>query len=109
MANLESNFIELPLFDDIDYEYTVALEAVAYRLRFYYNARNESWALDISFADGVPITLGNRVLPGYPMTIDDTKPYSGFLYLEPIGEEDNETISNPYEIWKYYRLIYAYE
>jgi hypothetical protein len=35
-------------------------------------------------------------------------PFTGFFYLESVGKEQNETVENPFEIWKYYKLFYGY-
>lgn len=103
------DYLILPLYPDADYIYTVAIEKVAYRIRLYYNIRKQSWVLDIRYASGDPVALGVSLVPNYPVLIDHEMPFSGFFYLESKGREDNETINNPFEIWKYYRFYYGYE
>lgn len=101
--------VHLPLFKDADYEYTVSLERVAYKLRFYYNERMEQWMVDLRYANNDPIILGEAVVPQFPMFRDYLTELSGFFWLEPIGKSKNETISNPFELEKYYKLFYFYE
>lgn len=102
-------YLSLPLYPDSDYFYTVALEKVAYRIRLYYNLRKKAWAMDVRFANGEPIALGVSLIPNYPVLIDHEMPFSGFFYLESRGKEVNETIDNPFEIWKYYKFYYGFE
>lgn len=102
-------YVELPLYQDPAYTYITSLERVAYKLRFYYNERMQQWIVDLYYANNDPVVLGEAVVPGYPMFLDYTTELSGFLWLEPIGKSQNETIQNPFELNKYYRLYYFYE
>lgn len=102
-------YVKLPLYRDADYEYTVSLERVSYKLRFYYNERMEQWIADLRYANNDPIVLGEAVSPEYPLFVDYRLELTGFFWLEPIGKSKNETISNPLEIDKYYNLFYFYE
>ena len=102
-------YLILPLYEDPDYYYTVPLENVAYKIRFYYNTRAERWVMDVRYADNEPIILNSAVLPNYPMLADYPLPFSGFFLLNPKTEEINQVTSNPYEIWKYYELLYCYK
>ena len=104
----EPVLLKLPLFEEPDYRYHVVLENISYSLRFYYNLRQESWALDISYSDGEPIIKSVRVVPNFPMLADEPTPFSGYFALIPRPREQNETIINPYDLWKYYELYYVY-
>jgi hypothetical protein len=101
--------ILLPLYEESDYFYNVTIERVSYRFRFYYNERMKQWILDIYLSDKTPIILGVCLVPSYPMLYDYLDVFNGFLWLSPIGGNKNETISNPFELSKYYNLYYITE
>ena len=44
--------------------YTVTLGETSFRVRLTLNSRLESWFLDLYAADGTPLALGRRVVPG---------------------------------------------
>lgn len=100
---------ELPLYTDPDYSYVISLDRVAYKVRLYYNERMEQWILDLSYANGDPVVLGEAIVEQYPMFIDYATELTGFFWLEPIGMDQNETTSNPFHLSKYYRFFYYYE
>ena len=101
-------FLKLPLFQNPDYYYTTPLEGVAYKIRLYYNVKLESWMMDVRYADNTPIILVVKVIPNYPILVDHEMPFSGFFVFESIGKDQNETVNNPFELWKYYNLFYGY-
>lgn len=100
---------ELPLYTDPDYSYVISLDRVAYKVRLYYNERMEQWILDLNYANGDPVVLGEAIVEQYPMFIDYATELTGFFWLEPIGMDQNETTSNPFHLSKYYRFFYYYE
>lgn len=103
-------YVNLPLYSDSNYEYMVALERVTYKIHLYYNDRMEKWIYDIKFVDDTPVVLGEALSDEYPLMYDyELDELSGFLYLAPIGENQNQTLMNPFEIYKYYRLYYFYD
>lgn len=102
-------YVKLPLYSDNDYQYTIALERVSYRVRLYFNERMQNWIMDLRYSNGVPLVLGAAIKPGYPMFKDYVIGLSGFFWLKPIGLERENTISNKFEIFKYYELRYYYE
>jgi hypothetical protein len=100
----------LPLYDDSDYFYVVSLEDIAYKIRLYYNERVEAWAIDLAYADGVPIITGESLVRAYPIFLDyKISGLSGYFYLEEIGKPINETNAHPFEIWKYFTFYYIYD
>lgn len=103
------HYVPLPLFKESNYLYTVPLERVSYQLKFYYNERMEQWIMDLLYADGVPIVLGQALIANYPLFSEYVIEPTGFFFLEPIGENKNQTVINPFELEKYYRLFYLYE
>lgn len=100
------DIFKLPLYSDASYRYDYVIEEVSYTFEFYYNTLMESWIYNVSYSDGTPILTGSRLSPDALLTLRYDMGWGGFLYLSPIGSERLETISNPYEIYKYYELFY---
>lgn len=100
--------IPLPLYSDSDYTYTVSLERTAYNIRLYYNERMQNWIIDLRYANNDPIVLGQALVPEFPLFLDYLTDLTGCFWLEPIGKNQNETVSNPFELEKYYNLYYVY-
>ncbi len=100
----------LPLYQDADYSYTVSLEGIAYKIRLYFNERVQRWAIDLFYADGTPIVLGESLVRNYPIFLDyQIEGLSGYFYIEEIGKDINETNKHFFEIWKYFRFYYIYD
>jgi len=106
---VEEMYVPIPLYPDPDYNYFISLERVAYKLRFYYNERMQQWIMDIRYANGDPIILGEAVVPEYPIFFDYATELEGFFWLHPIGKKQNHTVANPYQLSEYYQLFYFYE
>ncbi len=101
---------ELPLYTDGDYYYTISLQGNAYKIRFYYNERIESWSFDLRLSDDTPLVLGASLVKHYPIFIDYYLPnLTGYFWLEEIGKDINNTVTHNLEIWKYYKLYYIWE
>lgn len=93
-----------------NYFVTVSLEGNSYRVWLYYNERMEQWIFNLSTPDDIPVVMGVGVVPQYPMLLDyGINELTGFFYFEPIGKKINQTLVNPFEIWKYYTLTYYYD
>lgn len=106
---MEQYYVPIPLFPDADYNYFISLERISYKLRFYYNERMKQWIMDVRYANGDPVILGEAVVEQYPIFLDYATDFTGFFWLESIGKDQNETISNPFHLSKYYQLFYFYE
>ena len=93
-----------------NYFFTAPLEGNSYRIWLYYNERMEQWIFNLSDPDDNPIVMGEGIVPQHPIMWDYGIPdLTGFFWLEPIGKDQNETNSNPFEIWKYYTFHYYYD
>lgn len=106
---METMYVFLPLFNDAYYEYTTSLERVAYKIRIAFNERMQAWTIDLRYADGEPIILGEALVPNYPLFFDYVTELTGYFYLQPIGSMQNETISNPLDLFRYYQFMYVYD
>lgn len=101
------NYFNLPLFGDASYSYDTVIERVSYTFSFYYNTVMKAWIYGISYTGGEDIISGRRLVPHHSLTERYPMEWSGYLTLLPIGKNREETISNPYELYKYYKLYYV--
>lgn len=105
---MDYNWIKLPLYDSWDYDYTVPVDGLNLTFRIYYSDRTKKWSLDLSHADGVDIILGESLLPYKSMMLGAVDGIIGYLWLEAISNDINETVINPERLDKYYNLYYIY-
>jgi hypothetical protein len=104
------NYVNLPLFTESDYEYTVVLERTAFKIRLFYIEREQRWAMDLRLSDRTPIVLGAALVASYPMFLDYyIEQLTGIFWLEPIGRSDNQTNENPFQLNEYFRFFYYYD
>lgn len=106
---MAGTWTKLELYEDWDYRYTVVLEGQSYVLRLYYSERMGRWSIDISEENGVDICLGEALLPYKKHTIRAGYGLSGYLWLEPIAYNLNETTLHPDLLHKYYNFYYILE
>jgi hypothetical protein len=104
-------YIRLPLFEDAFYSYSVALEDISYVVNIRYNERSEQWIMDLLSADSSPIATGVGIVPLYPIMLDYAiTGMTGFFWLEPIAEMNNEQYKQfPEKLNQYYRMFYLYD
>lgn len=57
----------LPVFADPNYEVTVDLDRVTYRMRYKYNARDQAWYLDLLNQDGSLARGSIRIVEDFPL------------------------------------------
>ena len=100
------NWTQLPLYDSWDYEYSIALQGVSYRLRLYYSDRTTKWSIDISLEEGDALIQGEALLPYKLNLAGRIESLVGFFWLEPISIDDNETFLHPDLLFKYFNLYY---
>lgn len=104
------NYLNITLFEDPDYEFTVSLQRTAFRIRLYYIEREQRWAMDLMYGDRTPIVNGAAVVADYPMFLEYYIPnFPGFFWFEPVGKIGGQALGNPFELSDYYRMIYYYE
>lgn len=100
---------EIPLFKSPYYSYTSPMVDKTYEWTFSYNNRMQRWIINLAASDGEKIVSGLVLSYDYPHYLDYTIDFPGVIMLLPIGKRQNETISNPYEIYKYYKLFFIYD
>lgn len=102
--------IELPLYADEDFTYTVALEDNAYDLRIYYNRRMEKWFLELLRDDGTEVIMGLGLSAYYPIASGyNFEDLTGFFWLQPKNYGEDEAAVNPVKLSEYYKLFYIWE
>lgn len=104
-------FVQLPLYSDQDYTYSVALEGQSYRIRITYNSVMQLYTMQVSDSDGNPIISGLGLVPEYPIGADYIiGSTTGNFILLPKANKDVESYKTyPDQIHKYYELSYLYE
>lgn len=86
MAVVIPNEVDVP-----DYTEQVTLEGVVYTLGFRWSAREASWYMDVMEADGTPILMGTKVLPGWHLgwrCKDPRFPPGAFAALDSSGADE---------------------
>jgi hypothetical protein len=102
--------IPLPIYDDVDYTYSVALQGQSYILQLTYNERVGLYFLSLFNEDTTPILQGVGLVPEYPIAEDYALyPLTGFFWLQAKAD----IISEPYKIYpdklsQYYDFYYTY-
>lgn len=109
MADLK--YINLNLYSDAYYSYTTSLEGQAYSLTIQWNERVQGWFLSIRTDDNTLIISGVRIVPNYPILIDDQiDTLTGFFYLESKSDIDSTKFnSSPRLLYQYFNFYYIYE
>lgn len=103
-------YVTLPLYEDSDYQYDISLEGNYYTLRLYYNERAEAWFFELRDGENTMLVGGERLVPYYPLLRNySLENLTGMIWLEYIGYDMNETLSNPFELSKYNKLFYIYD
>lgn len=102
-------WIKLPLYSDWDYKYSVVLEGQPVVLRMYYSERTEKWSIDLSLETGEDISLGEALSVFKKHLVRQGYGLTGYFWLEPIGQDDNQTPLHPDLLHKYYNFYYINE
>lgn len=104
-------YVNLPLFPDADYGYSIALEGNSYNLQFTYNERMELYTISLFDEDSNPIVLGEGLVPYYPIFRDYALlNLSGWIWLEEIADNISEAYKvYPDKLDEYYQMYYVYD
>lgn len=75
--------ITLPQTNGAEFTLSVSLFGVQYGMRFFFNIRDQSWALDFNAPDGSPIMQGMRCITGFDLlaVVTDSRKPPGYLML----------------------------
>jgi hypothetical protein len=108
---MADKYVSLPLFDSVDYKYTIALEGGYYSLRFTYNETMQLYTLSIKDVDNNSLVSGVGLVPGYPICADYVLDgLTGFFFLGSKSDKTTEFYKiYPDKIHEYYTLSYVYD
>jgi len=100
-------YVNVPLYPDAYYSYAISLERVSYVIKIKYVERTQSWYMDLLTRDNIPVFMGIKLVPNYPITFDYVSPLSGFFWLSPKPDVDPEKATlYPEDLHTYYDLLY---
>lgn len=77
------------------YEFEVELDGVQFRLEFRYVDRDDAWYLSIYDVDGIPLRMGLRVVPQWPLLqlwADENRPGGEMISLSQGGVTSTPTL-----------------
>lgn len=105
MALLEVN---LPLYNEPDYQYQISLEDNSYTLRFIYNGTMKLYTLSIYDVDQNPVCCGVGLVPNYPIIGNYSLPnLTGFFLMTAKSKTQSEFYKlYPNKLASYYTLSY---
>ena len=108
---MATKIVSLPLFDEVDYKYSITLEGEYYSFRFIYNEYMEMYTLQISDVKNGVLISGVGVVANYPMLADYViGNLSGALLMSPKSDKDIEFYKlYPSNLSEYYILSYIYD
>jgi len=103
--------IRLPLFNEIFYSYSTALDGNTFTLEFLFVERLESWIFTLRDSDQTALVSGARLTPNTTLFQDyQLEGIAGAFYFTPktdLNIEDAlEQIRNPRD---FFTLYYVYE
>lgn len=108
---MTARYVNMPLFTESFYTYTISLETISYSVEIVYNERMKLWLLSLYLEDKTPVFEGLGIVPGYPIALDYAlNTLTGYFYLECVASIDTEQyIQYPDKLSQYYKFYYIYE
>lgn len=105
-------YIEMPLFTEEKYRYSLSLEGISWQFTFYWNGRAMQWHMDIRREDQTALVLGQPMVAQYPMLIDynlEEQGLTGYFLLMPVnGAIDSQITQDSSIVPEFFRLFYVY-
>lgn len=104
------NYVNIPLFSDPFYDYSISLEGNSYIVQFVYNERSKLYYLNLLDADNNPIVMSCAVIPLFPIMKDYAiLNLSGFFWMEPKSDLNLDIYEEyPDKINEFYNMYYVY-
>lgn len=92
------------------YTYTATIQKTSYNISIRYSTRTRSWYMDVTTRDNIPIVLGVRLVPDYPMTLYCVIPeLKGMFCLLRKSEGNLDKFeTEPERLADYFTLVYLY-
>jgi hypothetical protein len=108
----DTTYVEMPLYTDERYRYSMSLEGVSWQFLIYWNNRSTLWHMDIRREDQTPLTLGQPLVPQYPMQVDynlEESGLTGYFLLMPINDAIVSQFNKESKILpEFFKLYYVY-
>lgn len=105
-------YVELPLFSEEKYRYSMSLEGVSWQFTFYWNKRIGQWHMDVRRDDQTPLVLGQALVAQYPMLLDynlEESGMSGYFLLMPVNIAIDKQITEDLSVVpEFFKLYYVY-
>lgn len=99
----------IPFKDPAQWQEQIELEDAIYILNFTWNALNEFWVMDIYNRNDLPLILGIKIVPNYPLL----SPYT--VFGKPAGEIVCQNVVNApstigrFDMSQKFELIYYFQ
>jgi hypothetical protein len=110
---MTTNFIEMPLSNELAYRYSLSLEGTSYQFKFYWVQRASQWHIDIRQEDQTAIVLGYALVPQFPILEDlplETYGLTGRFVLMPVNIAVATALSKESSVMpEFFKLFYMYE
>lgn len=110
---MTTNFIQMPLYSDLTYRYSLSLEGQSWQFKFYWVQRATQWHMDIRKEDQTPVVLGHALVPQYPILEDvplEDVGLTGRFVLMPVNIAVATAITQESLVMpEFFKLYYMYE
>lgn len=105
-------YVEMPLYNEEKYRYSISLEGVSWQFTFYWNGRAGQWHMDIRREDQTPLVLGQALVAQYPMMVDyslEESGLTGYFLLMPVNSGITDQITQDSSVVpEFFKLYYVY-
>jgi len=110
IKEMTDKFVDVPLFSEPYYSYSLSLEGNSYILEFSYVERSKLYYLSLYTAEKELIVAGVAVVPKHSILLDYSIPgLSGTFWMEEVGNSLSEPYKQfPEKINQYYKMFYVY-
>lgn len=103
----------LPLFEDVSYSYTTDIQDQSYELTFDYNVRMKTWYMAIAIPQDnneAKLVSSVRLVPYHELCQNyKLTGLTGYFWLQPIGNSLEKFKEEPFNISKWFELLYVYD
>jgi hypothetical protein len=110
---MTTNFVEMPLYPELTYRYSISLQGISWQFKFYWVERAKQWQMDIRQEDQTAIILGYALVPQYPILEDvplEVYGLTGRFVLMPVNVAVATAITQESSIMpEFFKLFYMYE
>lgn len=110
---MTTNFIEMPLYSDLAYRYSLPLQGQSFQFKFYWVQRAKQWHIDIRLEDQTPVVLGYALVTQYPILEDlplEGYGLTGRFVLMPVNIAVASALPLESSVMpEFFKLYYMYE